>query len=120
MLAYADELLPSELLVLCTMVEPLETVHLEDIVQKLKIISQERVIINNVITIIKIVLTSGANSATPERSFPLARRVKTWLRSSMIQKRFNTLAILHSHKDVVDNLSLVAIGNEFVDNIPNR
>ena len=32
MLAYADELLPSELLVLCTMVEPSETVHLEDIV----------------------------------------------------------------------------------------
>ena len=113
--------LPSELLILRNMFESLEPVHFGGIVEKLKTISpQERVIINNVITIIKIVLTTGATIATPKRPFSLARRVKTWLRSSMAQKGFNALAILHSHKDIVHKLSLVAIGNDFVDNLPNR
>ena len=92
-----------ELLILRTMFESLEPVHFGDIVEKLKTISpQERGIINNVITIIKIVLTTGAISSSRERSFSLARRVKTWFRSSMTQKCFNVLAILHSHKDIVD------------------
>ena len=125
MLVYADEVekraLPSEPLILRTMFESLEPVHFGDIVEKLKTISpQERVIINNVISIIKIVVKTGATSATPERFFSLARRVKTWPQSSMTQKCFKTLGNLHSHKDIVDKLSLVAIGNDFVDNLPNR
>ena len=125
MLVYADDVeittLPSELLILRTVFESLKPVHFGNIAEKLKTISpQERVINNNVINIIRIVLTTGVTSATPERSFSLARRVKTWLRSSMAQKRFNALAILHSHKHIVDKLSLVAIGNDFVDNLPNR
>ena len=87
------------------MFETLKPVHFNYIVDKSKTISpQKRVIINNLFTIIKIVLTTGATSATPERYFALARRIKTWLRSSITQKRFNALAILHSHKDLVDKL----------------
>ena len=67
---YADDAetatVTSELLILYTMFETLEPVHFGDIVEKLKTISpQESVIINNVITIIKIVLTTGLF----ERSF---------------------------------------------------
>ena len=69
--------LPSELLIIRTMFESLKPVHFGDIVEKLKTISaQERVIINNVITIIKIVLTTGATRATPEKSFSSARQLK--------------------------------------------
>ena len=38
----------------------------------------------------------------------------------MTQKHFNALSILQSHKDIVDKLSLVAIGSDFVDNLPSR
>ena len=118
---YADDVettaLPSELLHFIT----LTPIHFDDIVEKLKTISpQERVISNNIIAVIKIVLTTGATSATPNRSFSLAKRVKSWFRSNKTQKRLNALAILHSHKDLVDKLSLVAIGNDFIDNLPNR
>ena len=65
-------------------------------------------------------VTTCTTSATPERSFSLTRRVKTWLRCSMTQKRFNALPILHSYKDIVDKLRLVAIDNDFVDNFTNR
>ena len=87
---YADDVetmaLPSELLILRTMFQYLEPIYFGDIVEKLKTISpQERVIINNVFFIIKIVLITGATSPTSERSFSF------WLRSSMTQKRFNAL-----------------------------
>ena len=49
------------------MFESLKPVHFGDIVEKLKNISpQERLIINNVITIVKIVLITGATSVSPE------------------------------------------------------
>ena len=103
------------------MFESLEPVYFGNIVDTFKTICpQERVIINNVITIIKIVVTTGATSATPTMSFSLPRRAKTWFRSSMTQKCCNSLAILHSHIDIVDKLLLVAIGNVFVDNLPYR
>ena len=109
---------PSELLIFRTMFESLEPVHFSDIEEKLKSISpQERVTIDNVIIIIKLVLTTGAASATLKRSFSLVRRVKTWLSYALIPKRFNALGILHSHKDIVDKLSLAPIGNDFVDNL---
>ena len=38
----------------------------------------------------------------------------------MTQKHFNALSILQSHKDIVDKLSLVARGSDFVDNLPSR
>ena len=79
MLINADDIeiteLPSELLILRTMFEFLESVLFGDIVEKLKTISaQERVIINKVITIITILLTTGAASATSERSLTLGKR----------------------------------------------
>ena len=37
-----------------------------------------------------------ATSAAGERSFSTARRMKTWLRSRMLQARFNHLAILNT------------------------
>ena len=60
-----------------------------------------------------IVLTSGATSATPERSFSMQRRIKTWLRSTMGQKRHNSLSVLNAHTDVVDKLSLVEVAERF-------
>ena len=110
---------PSELLIFRTMFESLEPVHFSDIEENLSISPQERVTIDNVIIIIKLVLTTGATSATLKRSFSLVRRVKTWLSYALITKRFNALSILHSHKDIVDKLSLVPIGNDFVDNLLN-
>ena len=106
MSVYADDAetmaLLSELVIVRTVFESLEPVHFGDTLEKLKTISPiERVIIKNIMTVMKIVLTTRATSATPGRSFSVARRVKTSLRSSMTQKHLNALAILHSHVDIV-------------------
>ena len=48
----------------------------------------------------------AATSAIAERLFSAMRRLKTWLRSTMKQKRFNSLAILSTHKDLTDKSTL--------------
>ena len=56
---------------------------------------------------------SPATSVTAERSFSMDRRVKTWLRSSIIQQIFNTLAILNTHKNLTEELDLAKVENKF-------
>ena len=53
----------------------------------------EQTMISEVVRICKLLHVSPATSATGERSFSIARRVKTWLRAKISQKRFNNVAI---------------------------
>ena len=96
-------------------------INLEDAVKVIKSFAPEkRKLIQNVVTVIKIILTNEATSATPERSFSMLKRIKAWLRSRMSQKRLNSLSIMYDNKDLLDNLSLIDIANEFVCLQPDR
>ena len=75
--------------------------------------SSKRALIPNIITVFKLIIINPATSCTPERSFSTARRLKTWLRSTMTAKKFNNIAILSTYKDLTDKIAFVAIGNEF-------
>ena len=87
----------------------------KDIYQVVKDCSEgERGLLRNIIHAIKLLLVNPSTSCTPERSFSTARRLKTWLRTTMTSKRFNSLAVLHIHKDVTDMLNLKDISIEFV------
>ena len=80
----------------------------------------ERHMITEVIVICKLLLVNPATSATGERSFSMARRVKTWLRANMKQQRFNNVALLHTHKARTDKIRLLVVANEFVQRNENR
>ena len=43
-------------------------------------------------------VTQWCSTGTPERFFSVARRIKTWLRSTMTQRMFNALAIVNSKR----------------------
>jgi len=87
----------------------------KDIYQVVKDCSEgERGLMPNIIHAIKLLLVNPSTSCTPERSFSTARRLKTWLSATMKSKRFNSLAVLHIHKDLTDILNLKDIGIEFV------
>lgn len=92
--------------------DPVRCFH--DIHKRLKKLESEQLLMPNIIKICKLLLVNPATSATPERSFSMARRVKTWQRATMTQKRFNALSILNCHKDITDMLNLVEVGNHFV------
>ena len=76
--------------------------------------------INEVISICKLLLVNPATSASGETSFSTTRRLKKWLRSTMTQERFSNLTILNSHKERKERLSLVDIANEFADRNDKR
>ena len=105
---------------LLTIFEENSPCNFEEIIRDLQSTPQHLHLICNVITIIRLVLTNGSTSATAESSFSMARRMKTCLRSTMTQKRFNSLAVLNTHKDILGELSLVEVGNDFVDGRPRR
>jgi len=60
-----------------------------------------------------LLLVSPASSSSAERSFSSLRRLKTWLRNSMTQKRQNSVAVCHTHQDLLDNIDMVRLCKEF-------
>ena len=42
--------------------------------------------------------------------------LKTWLRSTMLQKRFNSVSILNNYQERTDKIDIIAISNEFLCN----
>ena len=61
-----------------------------------------------------------ATNAVSERSCSTLRRVKTYLRSSMTQKRLNSCLVLATYKEQVDQLNLVEVANQFCFNSEHR
>ena len=74
----------------------------------------EKALLNEVVTVINLLLVMLAINASSERLFSAMRRVKSYLRSTKGQKRLNHLMTLHVHKESTDLLNLVQVANEFV------
>lgn len=70
--------------------------------------------------LIKLILTIPASAATAERSFSALRRSKTYLRSTMTQKRLTHMMILHVHKSMTAKIDLKLIAKEFVSRTSQR
>ena len=64
-------------------------------------------------TLLRVYLTVPMTSATAERSFSSLRRLKTYLRSTMSQKRLNHILLLHTHKVFTDELNIVEIARVY-------
>lgn len=93
----------------------------EDILKVVQQMSKpDKAMVDHVVTVCKLLSVNPATNAVSERSFSAARRLKTWLRSTMTQKNFNSLAILNIHKHHTDKLCLVDVAKEFVSRHENR
>jgi hypothetical protein len=53
----------------------------------------------NIHAAVKILLTMLVSSATAERSFSSLKRIKTYLRSTMVEDWLNGLALMHIHRN---------------------
>ena len=62
-----------------------------------------RTFYSEVIKLLKFILVMPATNAISERSFSALKEVKTYLRTTMTQRRLNHLMLLHVHKDKTDN-----------------
>ncbi len=52
--------------------------------------------------LLRLYLTVPVTTTTAEWSFPVLRRIKTYLRSTMSESRLNNIMLLHEHKDFCD------------------
>lgn len=76
----------------------------------------ERSLFPEVIKVARIVLVVSAINSISERSFSAMCQVKTYLRSTMMQKHLNALMLLlHVHKEQADPLDLKYIAKEFCE-----
>ena len=92
----------------------------DDVLRLLTSKEEERALLQNVQIVVELLLINPATSATPERRFSLSKRLKTWQRSTMTQKRFNSLAIIHEHKELTDKIDLMKVGNSFISKYEER
>ena len=63
--------------------------------------------------LVRLLLVCPASSCTAERSFSALRRLKTWLRNNMTQKRLNHVAVCHVHQDFLDSIDPFILAQEF-------
>ena len=99
--------------------EYVQVVNFQEILKHLQRIPHvETSLMLNILILVILLLVSGATSATAGRHFSFARRLKSWLRTSTSQRRFNTLAILNFYKEELDKFYLIELAKEFVENPP--
>ena len=79
-----------------------------------------QVMIPMVIKLIKYYLVCPASTANAERSFSHLRRLKTYLRSTMRQTRLNSLLILSTYKEELDNIDVKKALKEFISRKEER
>ncbi len=73
----------------------------------------EKSLFSQVIKVARTLLVVPATNSISERSFSAMRRIKTYLRSTMLQERLNSVMVMHVHQNFTDNLNLNFIANEF-------
>ena len=89
-------------------------VSLEDIIRYLRnLTNAQKMFMSQVIIVTNLLLVAPATNAVTERSCSALRKTKTWLRTTVTQKRLNNCMLLHVHKEKVDNLNVTDIANEF-------
>ena len=79
-----------------------------------------KTMLSEVDKVLRLNLTLPLTSASAERCFSGLRRLKSYLRSTMTQKRLNQLMLLYAHNDRVDELHLPDIAKEFIQKNPRR
>ncbi|XP_025265106.1 zinc finger MYM-type protein 1-like [Camponotus floridanus] len=71
-------------------------------------------LIPDYVKFIKLLMTIPGSSCTNERSFSVLRRLKNYLRTTMLQDRLNHVAILHIYNDITDKLDIEILMDEFI------
>lgn len=81
---------------------------------------QTRGLFTEVEWLIHLCLCLPVSTAGSERSFLALRRLKTWLCSTITISRLSHLALLHIHKNILDDLDIQGLMAEFISRTPER
>ena len=73
----------------------------------------QRAFLSEVFTLAKLLLVVPATNAISDQSGSTLRRIKTYLCTTICQSCLNHCMLLNTYKEVLDELSLIYIANEF-------
>ena len=73
-----------------------------------------QILLSEVCRLTKLLLVIPVSAGTAERSFSSLRRLKSYLRSTMSQRRLNHVMLLRCHQQRCDRLNLTTTAQEFV------
>ena len=92
------------------------------IIKKLQDMSRNRsLFISEVGKIVRLLLLSQATNVGSNGIFSALKRVKIYLKSTMIKKnRLHALMLVHVHNNILDNINLADVANKFVDRKDRR
>lgn len=77
-------------------------------------------LLNQVLGLLHLISVVPASAASAERSFSALRRLKTYLRSTMTQKRMTHLLLLHVHSQYTAKIVLNDVLREFASRSAER
>ena len=98
-----------------------DNLNIPFILVKIRLLSiAQRRIICEVVKMLKIVLLAPATNAESERIFSALKRVKTYLRSTMGEKRLGGLMVLHVHKEETNLINIIDAANNFTTKKSSR
>ena len=86
-----------------------------DVLKQVKGLSKgQKLLIGDVVKLLKLVIVMPATNAVSESSFSAMRGLYTYSRTNMSHNRLNNMMVLHVHKEKTDALKLVNVANEFL------
>ena len=85
-----------------------------------KLDSVKRMLVAEVIKLVKLILVIPVTNAVSKRAFSSLKRIKTYLRSAPTNNRLNHLLILCIHKLLTSRLDLTKVSDEFVERREER
>lgn len=94
--------------------------NLREVVNFLQKFEWTRGLIPEYVRFVRLLLAIPGSSCSNERSFSVLRRLKTYLRSTMLQNRLNHIDILHVYRDRTDELDLETLLNKFISQNSKR
>jgi hypothetical protein len=68
------------------------------------------------LTLVQLIMVFPSTAASSERSFSALRRLKTYLRSTMTQKRISEVAVCHVNKNYCKVVDVRAVAKAFILN----
>ena len=72
----------------------------------------KKMLVAEVIKMVKLILVMPASNAVRERSFLSVKRIKTYLHSTITNNWLNHLLILHTHKLFTDRHDLMKVADK--------
>ena len=80
---------------------------------KSSLYNSKKYLFSEIIVLVKLLLLAPATNAISECSCSTLRRIKTYLRSKMIQSWLSHCMVFNAHKEALGELSLIERANEF-------